>query len=123
DAIPCASPDVCVSGTCAPAQPAGASCPTGGECDIAQGAICEPTTHKCVMVTFAGAGQACGLVGGAIVGCKGGGTCKVTAGMTQGTCQPAAADGAACDVTNGPHCLPPATCDKGLCRLPDTSCP
>ena len=37
---------------------------------------------------------------------------------TAGTCQPAAADGAACDDNNGPFCMTPASCLGGTCQLP-----
>jgi hypothetical protein len=37
----------------------------------------------------------------------------------QGTCAPPAADGAACDATNGPLCKPGAVCVGGTCAVPD----
>ncbi len=120
---PCAQPNVCKSGTCAAPAEAGQPCTPslgGGDCDQTKGLFCNPssaTAGVCAIATFVGPGQPCGLVGGGVVGCSGGGLCKRTGLM--GTCVAPAADGAACDATNGPPCLQPAECVGGVCKLPN----
>ncbi len=42
--------------------------------------------------------------------CVNGGACANATTAATGTCQPPAADGAACDIVNGPPCLEPARC-------------
>ena len=52
--------------------------------------------------------------------CAASGTCS---GSLSGTCTAAAADGASCSTTDtGAHCLAPATCVSGKCKLPDGVC-
>jgi hypothetical protein len=43
----------------------------------------------------------------------------VAAPTYEGTCVAAAADGAACDPTNGPMCTDPAVCVNSVCEVPD----
>ena len=117
---PCAAPNVCRGGTCAVPAGAGQACTpsaSGGDCDQTKGLYCAPTSRVCAVATFVGAGQPCGFVNGGFVGCSGGGNCKL-AGVT-GTCTAPAADGAACDATNGPDCMQPAECVNNVCKLPD----
>ena len=120
---PCAPPNVCKSGTCAMPAEAGQACTpslSGGDCDETKGLFCNPssvTAGVCAVATFAGPGQPCGLVNGGVVGCSGGARCVRTGAM--GTCLAPAADGAACDSTNGPDCVAPAECVGGVCKLPD----
>lgn len=118
-AHPCAAPNVCKAGSCAAPAGAGQTCdPVARDCDATQGLYCNPTTRVCAQATFAGAGQPCGLVNGAFVGCSGGGHCKLGATF-MGSCVAPAADGAACDTTNGPDCLAPAQCVGAVCKLPN----
>jgi hypothetical protein len=119
---PCAAPNVCKGGTCAAPGEAGASCTPsagGGDCDLPKGLFCNPQSMVCAQLTFAAPGAACGFVGGNVVACSGGARCKTsTASPFSGTCLAPAADGAACDATNGPDCVAPAECVNGACKLP-----
>ena len=120
---PCAQPNVCKNAVCAVPQEAGQSCTPGsggdifGDCNQTKGLACSPTARTCAPVMLAGAGQACGFINMAFVGCAAAGHCKLNGIM--GTCLQAAADGAACDTTNGPDCEPPAQCVNGACKLPN----
>jgi hypothetical protein len=117
---PCAVPNLCSSGTCRPPHFLGQDCnPVANDCDATEGLYCDATTRVCVQATFAGAGQPCGLVGGGFVGCSGGGRCQIGAAAVMGTCLASAADGAACDSTNGPDCVSPAQCIGAVCKLPN----
>jgi hypothetical protein len=69
---------------------------------------------------FGSAGQPCGIVNNTTyTACAAGGLCKGASGLTAGTCQATAADGAACDDTAGPPCLSPAVCSGGVCKISD----
>lgn len=117
---PCGLPNVCRNGTCAMPAGAGQSCTPstgGGDCDQTAGLYCDPIKNTCVMAAYAGAGQPCGYVNGTYTLCSGAGHCKLS-GVT-GTCVGPAADGAACDSTNGPTCTSPAECVNGACKLPN----
>jgi hypothetical protein len=120
---PCAQPNVCKGNVCAVPQEAGQTCATTGvqdifgDCNQTKGLECPPGTHVCAPLMFAAAGQPCGLINMAFVGCAAAGHCKLTGFM--GTCLAPAADGAACDATNGPECTPPAQCVSGACKLPN----
>jgi hypothetical protein len=117
---PCGLPDICKGGVCAAPGQAGQACTPsagGGDCDQTAGLFCHPTMRTCVTVMFVGAGQACGLVNGNVVACSGSGRCKLNGLM--GTCLAPAVDGAACDTTNGPDCMPPAQCVNSVCKLPN----
>jgi hypothetical protein len=89
------------------------------DCDTTQGLYCVTATKVCAQATFAGAGQPCGVVNGAYVGCAAGGHCKLGVGSLMGSCLAAAADGAACDSVAGPTCLAPAQCISSVCKLPN----
>jgi len=109
----CASPLICSGQKCSAAVAVGGVCDkTMQNCDSRQGLYCN-TQNVCVAITFAGPGEACGIVGMAFVGCKASGQCKTSGAM--GTCVAPAADGAACD-TDTP-CLAPAKCTSGICKL------
>lgn len=120
---PCVQPNVCKGGVCAVPQEVGQTCTPStdffGDCDRTKGLTCPPTSRTCTTTTFAAAGAPCGFVNGAFVGCAAAGHCKVTGGAIMGTCLAAAADGAACDATNGPECMAPAQCVSGVCKLPN----
>ena len=121
---PCQQPLACKSGVCSTPDEAGASC-TPGSCNQLAGLYCSTTDGRCTAIGLAKAGESCGLVGGAPAVCSGGGHCNVVAGAGRGTCEAAAADGASCDPTSGPTCLPPAVCGatSKVCTLPNpTSC-
>jgi hypothetical protein len=93
--------------------------PVVKDCDAAKGLYCDPTTRVCALATFAAAGAPCGYVNGAFVGCAAAGHCKLATASLMGTCLAAAADGAACDITNGPECTSPAQCIGSVCKLPN----
>lgn len=117
---PCAPPNVCKAGTCAVPAGAGQACTpsaSGGDCDGTKGLFCNPQTRVCAQATYAGPGQACGIVNGGFVGCSAGGTCKFAGIM--GTCTAPAADGAACDANMSVGCSAPSECVNGVCKLPD----
>ncbi len=120
---PCQGSLVCLvtagAGTCTIPVGAGAACdPQSQNCDSRQGLFCNPLTTACATVQVVANGGACGLTGGSFSVCTAAGKCS---GALAGTCLAAAADGAACDTTNGPNCVSPATCINGLCQLPDPS--
>jgi hypothetical protein len=116
---PCSSVYGCVGGTCAAPGAENAPCTTSDACDQLHGIFCDGT--RCTSVGFAPAGAACGLVSGVLTACEGPGSfCQgETAPSYQGTCVAAAADGAACDATNGPMCTTPAVCVNAKCEVPD----
>lgn len=116
---PCAAPNVCKAGVCAAGGSAGQACdPAARDCDPTQPLFCSPTSRVCTTVTFAAAGQPCGFINGGYVACSAAGHCRIGTGFA-GTCVAPAADGTACDTTNGPDCMGPATCVGGLCKLPN----
>jgi hypothetical protein len=120
-AHPCQQTLACKGGVCATPDEAGAACTTGS-CDQPKGLYCSTGAGPvCTSIGLATAGKACGLVGGGLTVCSAGGHCNVVTGTGAGTCAAAAADGAACDDTNGPTCLPPAVCGatSKVCTLPD----
>jgi len=104
---------------CATPLAAGSACdPTVQPCDGAAGFYCNPLQKRCSPIKFAAAGAPCGYdtATGDLTSCSQG-FCSQPLG--QGTCIGDAADGAACDTTNGPGCLPPATCNNGTCTVTD----
>ena len=114
-------------GTCIKPLALNAGCdPLAAEycgCAIANGEYCAPGSKTCQPLTFAKAGAACGLVNNSFVVCAASGHCTATNIFIPGTCLKFAADGAACDPTNGPDCQPPARCSGGVCRITDpTTC-
>ena len=117
---PCAPPNVCKAALCTAPVGAGMACdPVVKDCDATKGLYCDPTTRVCALATFAAAGAPCGYVNGAFVGCAAAGHCKLATASLMGTCLAAAADGAACDITNGPECTAPAQCIGSVCKLPN----
>jgi hypothetical protein len=118
---PCDPALTCKNGSCATPGAAGAACAGLGQsgCDTLNGLYCNASS-VCAAVTVATAGQPCGLLAGGGYGvCGGGGLCKGSSGTTPGSCEAPAADGAACDATNGPPCLAPAVCDGSVCKITD----
>jgi hypothetical protein len=126
DNHPCAYGLSCSNGACQMAPGAGQSCtPTlaGGNCDQSQGLFCNPsslTAGVCALAGYAGAGMPCGAVNGGYTLCTAASKCSASGVMT-GTCIAPAADGAACNATNGPTCTSPALCANSVCTIPDTS--
>jgi hypothetical protein len=118
DAQPCQKTLVCKSGTCAIPDGAGAPCSTG-TCDALAGLFCSiAAPHVCTKIALAGAGEACFAVNGGLTACGNGGLCSRGALATTGTCEAPAADGASCDDTNGPPCMPPAVCSAAkVCTI------
>lgn len=111
----CAGITTTTNGTCQPAVTIlGADCaPTGQSgagCDRHHGLVCDGPTKKCVAMTFAAAGQACGVVNNATTPCDNEGYCLVPQGQKSGTCVAVAADGAPCDSSVGPGCAYRSSC-------------
>jgi hypothetical protein len=117
---PCQKTLFCRGGTCGTPDGAGAPC-TQGSCDSLAGLYCPTTgTMVCTKIALANAGESCALVNGGYTACAGGGFCNRPALSTTGTCEAPAADGAACDDTNGPTCLTPAACSASkVCTIPN----
>jgi hypothetical protein len=138
---PCATGLSCVGattttmGTCTQAGTSvGATCDprtsTGAGCEGALGLFCNSMTLKCAAISFVEANAPCGTnpTDGSVTACAGGGQCVIATGMTMGTCKAPAADGAACDLSNGPPCLSPARCvtgggtaTTGTCQVSDAA--
>jgi hypothetical protein len=105
----------------------GAACSDKGvtapECDATLGLRCK--AMACVAIGLAGTDGACGEVAGVPTACSAAGHCVLPPASKTGTCEAAAADGAACDDTNGPTCTRPAHCvtsgasTAGKCTLVD----
>ena len=123
------------SGTCkAAGEQAGLACDssqvTGPSCDRNGGVVCNSKAKQCAAVALASGGQPCGNVNAQNAPCSANGLCVGASGATPGTCVAAAADGAACDVKEGPPCQQLARCittsdagTSGTCRVPDaTAC-
>jgi hypothetical protein len=132
--LPCIEGESCVGatatamGTCmAQGTTVGATCDarqmTAPSCSTAAGLTCDSSTSTCAMQMLVAAGQTCGIVNNVVVACLAGASCQRATGSATGTCVAPAADGAACDATNGPFCTFPAKCIGGTCQLPGaTSC-
>lgn len=117
--LACVGSTMTTMGTCQPqVTTMGTACDptrkTGPDCERDIGLYCDPTSLTCKPLTFDTGGQPCG-VGEA---CSGSSLCVMQT-PPNGTCSSVAADGAACDDTNGPSCLNPARCVSGTCKLPD----
>ena len=123
DMAPCRANLYCsaTSNTCATPLQKGSSCAgdTGG-CDLRQGVGCNflSAAPKCEMVAAAKGGQACGIVNGTLTLCVALDACPGATLTAPGSCLATAEDGQAC--TDDVHCLPPASCVGGLCRLPSS---
>jgi hypothetical protein len=112
--IPCDYDLVCNAGVCQAPLAAGSACnPAASLCDATNGYWCTPYDTRCVLVLFAGTGQACGYdkATGDLTNCSGSGACQnvsMTTGL--GTCTAPVASGSMCNVVTGPFCIPPAGC-------------
>jgi hypothetical protein len=127
DTAPCLGNLYCsaASNTCATPLGRGASCAgdTNG-CDFKQGLACNSlsSTPKCETIAAAKGGEACGLVNSTLTVCIEGNSCpglSLVPLQTMGVCPNPAGDGQQC--TDSVHCLPPASCVGGLCRLPSSA--
>jgi hypothetical protein len=116
---PCKTALGCHKGVCVRPGPAGTPCESDDACDFFHGSVCNETMKVCVSVTI---GPMCGAgPAGGFVACGASATCKM-----DGSCLPAAADGAACNNMGGPACTWPAQCANDLrCRIfiPNRACP
>jgi hypothetical protein len=117
-AQPCRSDLYCTSATgsgkCAAKLGAGGACMDSDQaCDFIKGAVCNPLNHVCVTVNVAKGGEACGLGNKTI--CVGF-VAPCSNILTGGVCANPAQDGEACGMNK--VCVPPATCETGVCRLP-----
>lgn len=124
--LSCAGLTMTANGTCQPAVTTqGADCmPTGqggAGCDRHHGLVCDGASKKCVAMTFAAAGQPCGVVNNLNVPCADEGLCLIANGQKAGACVGIAADGAPCDTDVGPSCAFRSSCvitsgSKGTCQ-------
>jgi hypothetical protein len=118
---PCQTTLACKAGVCSTPDAAGTACSTG-TCDALAGLYCSTGSGPlCTAIGLAKAGEPCGSVNGVLTVCAGGGHCSLNAAGMGGTCEAAAADGASCNDTTGPTCLPPAVCGASskVCTLPN----
>jgi hypothetical protein len=129
DNQPCRGNLYCSTSTKVCAQRAGAGTACGGDpgiCDLFHGAGCNifaiQANQKCETLTVAAGGRPCGILNGALTFCVQGNMCAGASLASPGVCASPAGDGETCD--NNVHCLPPANCVGGRCRLPSVgSCP
>jgi hypothetical protein len=118
---PCQTTLSCKAGVCGTPDAAGMPC-SMGTCDAVAGLYCSSGAKAvCTAYGLAKAGEPCGAVNGVLTICAGGGHCSLNVGTTMGTCEAAAADGAACNDMTGPSCLAPAVCGatSKVCTLPN----
>jgi hypothetical protein len=129
DMAPCLANLYCsaTSKKCATPLPLGAPC--GGDsngCDFKQGVACNTLAamdqQKCETIAAAKGGAACGLVNNTLTICIERNDCQglsLIPLQTMGVCPNPAGDGQQC--TDSVHCVPPANCVGGLCRLPSSA--
>jgi len=130
--LACVGDSATTMGTCEPAgTSAGAACGgTMAGCDNTIGLYCSGAAgaKTCAEITFAGAGQACGLMSdGTRVACRAG-ECFTATGVAgnndMGTCKADVDAPGGCDTALGPRCLAPARCvvtgggTAGSCVVP-----
>jgi hypothetical protein len=102
------------SAKCTAKLGAGGACADSDQaCDFVKGVICDPLNHTCEAINVAKGGMACGL--GAKTLCVGF-VAPCSAFLAGGVCANPAEDGAACG--GNAVCIPPATCENKICRLP-----
>jgi hypothetical protein len=127
DGHPCQSDLFCLHGTCTSLVREGATCdPKASSTDPAVRAqsttsTCEWMTEglgcysgKCTRTQGVGDGEACGWISGVYHDCSASGFCSTS---TPSECLPHAEDGATCNDSVGPHCMPPALCQNGRCVI------
>lgn len=121
----CLPPNRCVANvglpgaTCKAPKATNAACGAAGAyddaCDAVRGEYCKGgvvAAGQCTPIQFANPTEACGVVNGNLVACKGAASCK------NNKCVANAPDGAACNTTSGPDCTGPAECINGTCTIP-----
>jgi hypothetical protein len=119
DTHPCNQTLACKNGTCGAPDELNAMCTPGGmnnpfgTCDVLKGLFCHPIARTCEAIGVAAANQPCGAINNGYTACSANGTCSTTAGM----CVAALPDGASCSAST--HCMLPAACSGGVCKLPD----
>jgi hypothetical protein len=127
DAAPCRGGLTCsaTSKTCATPLGVGASCQNDSNaCDFGKGIGCNgfASPPKCEMVAAAQGGDACGVVNGTLTLCIVLNTCPglslIPLNLTS-ACPNPAGDGQQC--SSDVHCMPPANCVGGICRLPSSA--
>jgi hypothetical protein len=120
--LSCVGANSVKQGVCKTAGVAGAACDayeqTKPGCDVLRGYFCNVLSSICQELTLAGGGAPCGVVSSGYAICTGSATCKLTS-QYSGNCLAAAADGQACNVTDGPQCKPLAQCLNGVCTAPE----
>jgi hypothetical protein len=127
DAAPCRGGLYCSASSkmCATPLGAGASCENDSNaCDFAKGVGCNgfASPPTCQAVSSARGGEACGIVNSTLTICIVLNSCNgisLVPLQTMGTCPNPAGDGQACD--DKVHCMAPASCVGGLCRLPSSA--
>jgi len=125
DGAPCRADLFCsmVSQMCEMPRGVGQSCNMDSNaCDGKNGVGCNPFNNQCATVAAAKGGSACGIVNNTLTLCIVNNTCNGLSLIplsTMGTCPNPAADGQAC--TDTVHCMAPANCVGGLCRLPSSA--
>lgn len=101
----------------------GDACTSQEQCDLANAVGCNTNSKKCITLAVANSGQTCGsnIAQDKFTVCSAAGACSAVLG---GMCSAAAADGATCSTADtGPHCMTPAVCTGGKCKVPDaTAC-
>jgi hypothetical protein len=102
---------ICRAGVCGTPGRGGSACTAHADCDYRNGFLCNGTT--CVPAT---GGTTCSITTTAAMYCAAEGFCA-----TGGTCLHVAAEGQACDDTNGPSCQFPAGCVNNVCALPSSN--
>jgi hypothetical protein len=131
--LACFGDTATATGTCEPAGTAVGTACGGGTmpgCDNTLGLYCAGAAgaKACAAITFADAGQPCGLMSdGSRVACRAGECFTATAvagNNDMGTCKADVDAPDACDTATGPHCLAPARCvvsgggTAGTCAVP-----
>lgn len=114
DRAPCRGDLFCSTGQCAPLpSTVGEHCDPTYNCDTWKGLVCDAATEACVPIAWREPGEPCGVVtGGEALFCSNQGLCE------DDTCHAGAADGQACDDTEGPLCTWPARCIESVCVPP-----
>lgn len=104
----CAAGTTCIGAKCSAPLGENADCSASpGGCDSALGLTCNASTKKCAKVSFASAGQDCGMVSGQYVSCVGTNYCALATGTASGKCTTSPKEPEDCTTS----CLTPAQCN------------
>ena len=113
DKLPCHDDLACLNDVCSAALTAGSPCTSVlGQCDKYGGVACDPTTSLCVQAGIAQVGEACGVTDHGLFLCH---DADCLPSLLFGTCTAKAADGASCDMAQGPTCRFHSICHAGIC--------